>query len=219
MVLARFIQRHADLTIVTNQPLKEHVDGHGGRAFVLPDRIPRIPEGERRSLKGRINILFICTYAVDEPFRAVFEAARDLPEDVFIYVTGDFRKKGLDPASLPKNVVLTGFVSEEEYISLLRSVDATIDLTTRENCLVCGAYETVAVEKALILSDTRALRDYFHKGAVYAANTREGIQQAIEDACARREHLKDEVKELKEILEKDWEQRRHALEATMASWA
>jgi glycosyltransferase involved in cell wall biosynthesis len=218
MTLARFIQRHADLTIITNKPLKEHVESHGGRAFVLPDRIPTFSHWQKLSLKGRINILFICTYAADEPYQAVLEAARDLPDDVVIYVTGNFLKKGLDPTSLSKNVVLTGFIPEEEYISLLHSVDATIDLTTRENCLVCGAYETVAVENVMILSDTRALRDYFFKGAVYVANTREGVRQAIEDVCARHEHLKNEVMDLKQILENEWEQKRCALEATIASW-
>jgi hypothetical protein len=49
---------------------------------------------------------------------------------------------------------------------MMRSVDATIVLSERENCLLCGAYETVASEKPMILSNKEALRNYFDKGAI-----------------------------------------------------
>ena len=60
---------------------------------------------------------------------------------------------------------------KDEYVSMLYSVDATIDLTNRENCLVCGAYESVAAGKPMILSKTQALMEYFNKGAVYVEHT------------------------------------------------
>lgn len=210
--VARFIQRRADLTLVTNEALRRHVEGNGGRAFVLPDRIPRIETGESLRLEGTTNILFICSYAADEPYEIVFQAAEKIDPGVFIYVTGNYRKRGIRPEDLPGNVVLTGFLPEEEYCRMLGSVDGTIDLTTRRNCLVCGAYESVAVGKPMILSDTAALREYFSMGAVYTRHTAEAMAQAIEDHVARRGELSDEVRRLKDLREAEWEARRRELQ-------
>lgn len=215
LMLARVVQRLADLTIVTNENLKMEVERNGGKAFVLPDRIPHIQKVERRNLKGRSNILFICSYGADEPYREVFKAASLLPPDICIYVTGNYHKKGIDPISLPSNLILTGFVEEKEYLALLNSVEATIDLTTREDCLVCGAYETVAVEKPMILSDTQALREYFCLGTVYVSNTAEGIRKAIEKVLSERESLEKEIKVLKELLSREWEARKENLEQSL----
>ena len=43
MALSYFFQRSADITIVTNDSLKAVVELNKGNAFVLPDRIPAVP--------------------------------------------------------------------------------------------------------------------------------------------------------------------------------
>jgi glycosyltransferase involved in cell wall biosynthesis len=212
MALSRLVQSRADLTLVTNDPLRRHVEMNGGRGFVLQDRIPDISGRKQRKLRGRENILFICSYADDEPYEVVFEAARNLNPDICFYVTGDYRKRGIDPSRIPDNVILLGFVPEEEYVGMLCSVDATIDLTTRENCLVCGAYETVAVEKPMILSKTKALMEYFNMGAVYAEHTHEAMERAIQEAIERKKVLTAKVKRLRIIRQKEWEEKKRNLE-------
>ena len=210
--LALYIQRRADLTIVTNQGLKEYVEVNGGRAFILQDRIPSIPMKTSRKLNEGFNLLFICSYGQDEPYEKVFEAARFLSPGIHIYATGNYNKKNIDTAKIPGNVTLLGYVPEDEYVELLNSVDATIDLTTRENCLVCGAYETVAVEKPQILSDTKALRSYFRGGAIYTAHTAQAIADSIHLLIAEKNCLEQETRSLKQVLQKEWEERRIALE-------
>ncbi|MEZ4600294.1 MAG: hypothetical protein R2940_10960 [Syntrophotaleaceae bacterium] len=219
LLLARIVQKCADITIVTNKNLQVFVEKNGGRGVVLPDRIPTFFNTRTLQLKGRLNLLFICTFSSDEPYQAVFDAAAELPEDFIIYVTGNYRKKHIEPKNLPPNVILTGFVPEKEFLDLLNSVDATIDLTTRENCLVCGAYETVAVEKILIISDTAALREYFQRGAVYVDNTASGIRRGIEIVNSKRKILQKEVVELKSFLNADWDNKRAVLETTIKSWS
>ena len=214
--LSRYIQKRADLTLVTNIGLKEHVEENGGRAFILQDRIPAIPIGDQKKLAGEFNILFICSYGEDEPYELVFEAAKLVDDDVQIYVTGNYRKRNLDPSAVPGNVTLLGYVSEDEYVDFLNSVDATLDLTTREDCLVCGAYETVAVAKPQILSDTRALREYFRKGVVYTSHSAQSIADAIHKLIGEQEKLKQETKELKQELQEEWEERRLSLERYLA---
>ncbi len=212
-MLSRYIQRHADLTIVTNKGLQEHVEKNGGKAFILQDKIPAIPVRPSKELGKGFNLLFICSYGDDEPYEKVFEAARKLAPEVHIYVTGNYRKKDIDTASVPGNVTLLGYVSEDQYVEMLNSVDATIDLTTREDCLVCGAYETVSVEKPQILSNTKALRSYFHKGVVYTEHTAQDIAMSVQQLLDEKERLKQEAVELKRHLENEWEKRRQTLEA------
>jgi len=212
-LLSRYVQRNADLTIVTNVGLQDYVEKNGGRAFILQDKIPAIPQRAPKELSDRFNLLFICSYGYDEPYEQVFKAAQYLGPEVHIYVTGNYRKKNIDPASVPGNVTLLGYVSEDEYVEMLNSVDATIDLTTRENCLVCGAYESVAVERPQILSDTDALRSYFRKGAIYTAHTAHAIAESVHKLIAGKDRLEQETRELKQLLRDEWEERRLVLES------
>ena len=95
--LSRLLQRRADLTVVTNAPLAEHVAANGGRPFVLPDPIPHLDGFESERLGGQANLLFICTYAMDEPYAEVFAAARSLSPTIRIFVSGNYAKRGIEP--------------------------------------------------------------------------------------------------------------------------
>lgn len=211
MLISKLIQRQADLVLVTNNYLKKHVMNSGGKAFVLQDKIPLIKQRSPIPLAGKINFLFICSYAEDEPYEIVFEAAASLPDDIKIYVTGNFKNK-INITNLPKQVHLTGFIPAKEFETMLYSVDGTIDLTKRENCLVCGAYESVAVGKPMILSNTIALKEYFKFGAIYTNHTPEAIHNAILNFISKKETLKKEVQDLKLACQQDWSKRKFKLE-------
>jgi glycosyltransferase involved in cell wall biosynthesis len=177
-VLYRSVLRRAHLVIVTNSSLAERVRKFGGRPGVLPDPVPEL----ERMPSGRSNphrVLIISTWAEDEPLGAVLEAATLLPEPLFFTITGRPRGRFADIARATPRVELSGFVSEEEYLSLLAGSLIVVDLTTREDCLVCGAYETLAVGRPLVVSDSRALRELLHDGAVYARNEPAAIAAAV----------------------------------------
>jgi glycosyltransferase involved in cell wall biosynthesis len=217
-LISRYIQRMADLTLVTNVGMKSHVEKNHGRAFVLPDKIPNFSLKNTKKLRGDFNILFICSYAEDEPYKIVFDAAKNIDSGTCIYVTGNFRKRKIDPATLNSNIILLGYISENDYVEMLNSVDATLDLTTREDCLLCGAYESVAATKPQILSDTHALRNYFSKGAIYSAHTVGGIQAAISEIKNRAARLTIETKKLKHDLQHDWDKKRQDLEKILSTF-
>lgn len=212
--LTSLILGKADLTIVTNANLAKHVSSAGGRPFVLPDPLPDLrPGNASKYLKGRQNVLFVCTYAADEPYLEVIRAASMLGPDVFVYVSGNPKGKEKSFSHLlGPNVVLTGYLPEKDYIDLFSAVDAVVDLTTREDCLVCGAYEAVSLEKPVVLSDTKTLRQYFSKGAVFTSNTAEDLASRIREALNNANGLADEARRLKISLVKDWEDRRKELE-------
>jgi glycosyltransferase involved in cell wall biosynthesis len=200
--ISKFIQKSADCTIVTNDNLKRIVELNGGSAFVLPDKIPVPPATVHVDL-GKRSICFICTYSHDEPYAEVVDAAKFIPPDINILITGKYESK-LDPSDVADNVKLLGYLSDEDFWETLRSSDIVMDLTTRDDCLVCGAYEGIALKKPLILSNTEATRKYFYKGCVYVDPNPVAIAAGIICAIKNIPSLEDEVADLKEELDRQW---------------
>lgn len=199
--IARFISRNASLVIVSNKYLAEQVATWGGTPFVFPDPIPPIPNHPSLApLPAERNFaLFICTWAADEPYFEVIKAAEQTP-DIAIYITGNYKNKLSQEHinSLPSNVRLLGFVSEEEYVHYFSNAVVAIDLTTRDHCLVCGAYEAAALGVPAILSDSKVNRDIFNKGFIYTSNNAYDIAYAIQTAISQRQSLAMEIKQFKQ---------------------
>ncbi len=198
--IARFISRNANLVIVSNQYLAEQVTAWGGRPFVFPDPIPPIanhPHSAPLPVDQKFA-LFICTWAADEPYFEVINAAKQTP-DISVYVTGNYKNKLSQDYinSLPDNVRLLGFVSEEEYVHYFSNAQVAIDLTTRDHCLVCGAYEAAALGVPAILSDSKVNRDIFNKGFVYTLNNAQDIASSIQAAISLRHSLVIDIEQFK----------------------
>jgi len=210
--LVRFIHRTADVCWVTNARLVEVVLKNGGRSLVLPDRVPSLhsPVPTNVAPGARVtetqpSIVFICSYASDEPYAAVIEAARTLGAGVEWEITGNMKRA--DPhlvRNLPPQVRLTGYLSEPDYVALLAHADVLVDLTLMDDCLLCGAYEAVALGKPLVTSDTQALRDYFRQGAVYTKPDAASIAAAVLDALTRRAALASEMEAFRPVLMQEW---------------
>lgn len=207
MALSHWIQRHAILTIVTNRSLGDIVNRNGGKYFVLPDAIPKIPKNlKQKKLEGNINITCICTFKEDEPYNEILKAAYQLPDEIHIYFTGRFEGK-VDPDHHQDNIHFTGFIPDHDYLELLNSSDIIIDLTLRDNCLVCGAYEALALNKPIVLSNTIVLKNYFSKGCVYTNPNHTDINQAIMEAIRNIVNLKKDIKILKIEIETQWKEK------------
>lgn len=204
-MISKTIQKYADLTIVTNIELSKVVCSNNGRAVVLPDKLPDPPDViSKYHLCGKNNFAFICSFSSDEPYNEVIEAARCLPDNVHIYVTGKYDGK-VDANKVPSNVSLLGFITDEEYWNLISSVDGIIVLTIRENCLVCGAYEAISLKKPMILSNTHAIRKYFTLGSIYSEPNSREIKDAILSFIENKDKLSTDVEILENKLKRDWE--------------
>ncbi|MEN8129856.1 MAG: hypothetical protein ABFS45_06615 [Pseudomonadota bacterium] len=219
-IVSTFLLRNADLTIVTNLYLAETVTANRGEAFVLPDRLPEIDGLNPVDLvQGAFNIIVIATYAADEPILSIIDAAAMLQGRVTLYVTGDYSR--LDESirrHLPANIVFTGFLSDEDYWGYLKSADAIIDLTTMDNCLVCGAYEGVAVAKPLVLSRNDATVRYFSKGVVYTDNSAQDIHRALLELIGSHDSLSGEMAELADELPGEWKKNAESLRRRIEKW-
>lgn len=202
----KYSLNRCDIIVVTNDNYKNDIkDITDKTIYVLPDKIPHFDyEFNRLTLKGKSNVLFICTFSEDEPWEEVLEASRLLGNDFCIYISG---KPKIKEMNIPENIILTGYVPNEQYQNLLRSVDVVLVLTVEDNCMVCGAYEAVAAEKALILSDKRVLREYFNRGVVFTENKSNSIAEAIKYAVERQNVLHEEILEIKSIRSMEWKTR------------
>ncbi len=189
----------ADKVIVSNSPLIKFVRKNTNDIFAIPDPTPSINNNSDYPVdKSILNLVFVCSWADDEPYDEVLRLAENISKKVHIYITGNSRgKEKRVSANLPKNVTLTGFISDSKYENLLTSCDAIMVLTKRDNCLVCGAYEGLAVEKPMILSKTDVLVNYFSKGCIYTDNTEQDIENSIVKVFSDRECLLSEIKKLR----------------------
>jgi glycosyltransferase involved in cell wall biosynthesis len=188
--LLDFYNVNTDLVIVTNDGHAKYLANQGCRAYVCPDPLPDLPA--QTSLAVSVpakSVLLVCSFDEDEPYQAAFAAFARLREGGYaLFVSGNYKKVQIDPAQFPW-VHFLGFVSEEEYYSYLGSCSVILDLTTLEDCLVCGAYEALAAGKPLVISNTRALRDYFGSVALLTGNTPEAIIENVERAHSRRREM------------------------------
>lgn len=206
--------RQADLVIVTNDAHAEQVRRLGGRAFVCPDPLPRLRPNTAKPPALRDvsrSVLFVCSYDWDEPYAAVFEAARTLGERGFrVFASGAYSRVGLTAEQVPE-VTLLGYVDSATYEAYIQHVDVVLDLTTWQDCLVCGAYEAMAVGKPCVLSRTRSLTRLFTHGTVFTSHDPADIVAAVSDAYERREELSAQIAEWAQRHEADLHKRAAAL--------
>jgi glycosyltransferase involved in cell wall biosynthesis len=206
--LVPWLVRNADLTIVSNGNLAAVVESMGGRALPMPDPIPALEPALERTHGTSFDVLFVCSWADDEPIADVLRAAQSLLDSepaLTVSITGRPKLEKIgwrDP--VPANVKLTGFLSEHDFDHKLTHADAILDLTTRADCMVCGAYEAAAAEVPMILSDNPPTREYFSKGALFTDNSAASIAALIREMRAQHARYRREVVEIKQhILQRE----------------
>ncbi|HSJ56169.1 MAG TPA: glycosyltransferase [Anaerolineae bacterium] len=205
--LHRWLSRRALVTLVPNQSQGDIVQTWDVPYLVLGFTPGEYPPGEPYPLDGQFSVAVVSTYEADEPLDVVFQAAERLP-DVDFYVTGDDRKADTAlVAQKPDNCHLTGYLSYDQYVGLLRGVDAVMDLTTRNHTLLMGGYEAVSFGVPLITSDWPVLRDYFSLGTVHVPNTVEGVYEGVQRARRDADRLCEEMPHLNARLVDEYSQK------------
>lgn len=209
--LSRFTLKNADLTIVTNEPLKMICENFGGKATILQDMIPRLFDSQPRSRptfmtnSDKKQVMFVTMFDNDEPIHEMIYAAKLLPQHKF-YFTGKYTKilKEKDMKNISENIVLTGFIPDDRYLALMENCDLVVVLTKKDLILNCGAYEALSFDKPLILSDTPTLRGYFGECATFTLNDHMSISRSIEYVVNNKVQLISEAYIAKLNLEKKW---------------
>jgi glycosyltransferase involved in cell wall biosynthesis len=208
--ISDFTLRKSDLTIVTNDYLAKLVQKKRGHSIVLEDKLPDMRNNGTKQLDGSYNIAFVTSFSKDEPIIEVIEALKDINDDVNLYVTGNNKKydsKVIDDAKKISNIHFTGYLSENDFMTLLHSVDAIIVLTKFDYTMTCGAYEGVSIGKPMILSNTSVIKDYFTKGVIYCEPEKQSILNSVRELIQNHDKMQKEILELNAEITEKWNKR------------
>ncbi len=182
-----WVGRRSVAAIVTLPSLEAPFRSRGVTTMVIPDPLPDLVVQQSSApsdldVGGRPLVVAVCGWGLDEPIEALVDSATDRPWGLVL--TGRVRRE-LDP---PPNVTLAGFLDDEAYVRLLAAADAVVVLTERDDTLLSGAWEAIALERPLVLSGTTALRTTFGDGIAYvdphAASIAAGIEAVLADPDA-----------------------------------
>lgn len=180
------ILRYADFVIVTNQPLVKMLEGYGIKAFEFTDPLPDISFSSNNDLRKEY-VFIICSWAEDEPIELYLDTARQMPSTLF-KITGNYHKYTNDLTNIPSNVELLGFIDKNEYESSLVNSSLVLDLTNRQDCLVCGAYEAISACRPVVLTDNEVNRKVFKNIALYSKLDVHSLKNAVLTGISTDEH-------------------------------
>ncbi len=179
------VGRRSVAAVVTLPSLEAPFRERSVATMVIPDPLPRLvapapktdegsgPAGDRTPV-----VVAVCGWGLDEPIEALVAAATGRPWRLVL--TGRPRRE-LEP---PPNVDLAGFLDDEAYVDRLASADAVVVLTERDDTLLSGAWEAIALGRPLVLSGTAALRSTFGDGIVYVGDDADSIAAGIDRVLA-----------------------------------
>ncbi len=176
----RWLARQVDLSLVAAPEWQQIVESWGGRAMVVHEA-PGPWQGSEPVRHHPLRVLYVGTFARDEPIEAVIEAAGRVPECELL-VTGD--QERCPPqlrVSVPLNVRFIGFLNPDAYRRQLEDADAVLTLTTEPNSVMRAAYEAVYAQRPLILSDWPIARQLF-PDAIHTANDATALAAALRRA-------------------------------------
>jgi glycosyltransferase involved in cell wall biosynthesis len=210
-VLGKWIWKKCPLILVHNDESKEFlgktIHELKDKLYVLEDALPEFHSINTAINSNEIKCVLISRFAPDEPIQAFLEAVSEI-ENCQFYVTGNYAKATFDLSKYPNDkIIFTGFISDDEYLNLLQSSDMISILTTREMTLLSGGYEALSLEKPVILSNTKTLRNYFGNSAVYTNDTSGGIRRAIKTMISELHARQGIVLELKKEKIDDWQEK------------
>jgi glycosyltransferase involved in cell wall biosynthesis len=203
--------RRAATTIVTNEHLAGLLHAAGARTTIVRDVPIEYRVTDAYHPEGSFSVAVVCSFNYDEPIGEMLSAAARLP-DVRFYMTGNSsRLQRLDVPPVPGNVVLTGFLSDEEYGSLIANAGAVMTLTTRDHTMLRGAYEAVYQGTPVIVSDWPVLREAFDRGAIHVDNSAASIVAAVARMRANLAQYRGDVMDLRARKLSRWTETRAAL--------
>jgi glycosyltransferase involved in cell wall biosynthesis len=156
-----WVMRRCAGVIVTNERLAQLVSKSGCRPLIL--NYPAIDFRDREPTEDPALVATL-GFKFDEPVDELLEAARRAP-DVRLVLTGAAPRSFM--AKAPQNCTVTGWLPRRDYERTLAEARGVVCLTSREDTMQMGAYEALQFGLPMMLSGTKALRSFFHRGAIF----------------------------------------------------
>lgn len=183
--LYRWMARRAPVTLVHNRSDAQALRAWRAETSVLLT-LPAAPrEGLARRVEGaRPRFLFVCTFAADEPVQLALQAFAQCPEADF-WITGNYRKAGLDPQHMPANVRLLGFVPYAQYEQALASSTAVITLSDRPHIMQMAVEEAITLGVPVLTNHSPTLQEALGEAGEYVALSANAIAAGVRSLLAR----------------------------------
>jgi glycosyltransferase involved in cell wall biosynthesis len=172
--------------------------------YFIPDKIP-IVNSQKRNTEEKYFV-YSSSFAIDEPFDEIFELVKLLPKEYKFYWTGKIPRNKKFPKEIPNNLIFTDYISFEKYYDLISNASAILALTTESDCLQSAAYEALAVETPMVISDTEALRNYFSNAAIYTKHDPHQIKEKLLEAANRKDELVENIRKIKKIRDEEFDE-------------
>jgi glycosyltransferase involved in cell wall biosynthesis len=182
--------RQVDAIIVSSKTLSMEASILNERVLVLADPIPDFDRDMIGNKENGDYCVFISSFADDEPVAEVIEAAAMLKSQIPLYWTGRVPKAFHRLIPSAENIRFTSYLADGEYQKLILNATCLLVLTCEENCLMSGAYEGLAAEVPMVLSDRNALRRFFGLSAIYCDHLPESIADAVGKAWRNGDKLR-----------------------------
>ena len=132
-------------------------------------------------------LVFPASFSPDEPLLEVLSAVNEYKK-IKVVVTGNYYRNPSLLRFSSSYVEFTGFLSREDYEKLLLNSSGVITGTNNEYTLMMSAWEAVAFQKPLILSETRTLRNMFDGYAFfYSWKSRKSILNVLPKVFSERD--------------------------------
>lgn len=182
------------------------------KPFVLRDGIAenRFPEiGENSLLKNlrltpKNYVIFPCSFSEDEPIQEVIKAAQSLPEIRFVMTWHVEKLAKHLRDTLPPNMILTGFLTTEDFNCLFANAGVALVLTKHENVQLSGMQEAMAFGTPAVVSNLRTTRFLYREYPVYVDNAATSIAHGIEFALQHKTTLEQQMYRLRIESEKEF---------------
>lgn len=177
--ILRVVARAAHAVIVTLPSLSGAFARTGTPVHVVPDPLPDLRPSGGVEIDPEL-VVAICGWGSDEPIEALVSAAEKRTWRLVLTGSPRFKPKVGD------NVSLAGFMPNQAYVDLVASAAVVVVLTNRDETLLSGAWEAIALGRPLVISGTSALRSTFSGFVDFVDNDSDSIAGGINYVLSHR---------------------------------
>jgi glycosyltransferase involved in cell wall biosynthesis len=188
----------SNICIISNRELIDDILEFSTNYLILPDPIPNLRISRKHYKKEKPYCVYSNSYAEDEPFEKVIEAANKLNGVIKIFCTGRIPKKLKFLKTQPyRNIYFTDYLKDDMYADLIANAKCILALTFDESTLLCSGYEALSVNTPLVISDTRILREYFQDSVLFTKNSSDDVVKNIIKCLSIQKRIKTKMQILK----------------------
>lgn len=206
--LAKSLLREADILLVHNKDVEIYAKQFRLNAITLRDPLPVLTTSydlnpcKRYGLECNHYIIVPWSFSADEPIEELIQAAVLMPDVHFVMTWFKERLHNDIKNSLPPNLILTGYLDDNDFNSLFSLSTAALVLTTREGTQPSAASEAIVLGVPLIVSDLKTTRQLYEDMPLYTTNTAEGIRNTVQEAINAHSRHKAKILQFRDKFSK-----------------